>query len=212
MAWISAYDPGHNAYNSATEASPQLQLSGFIWGSCFAHTPGCSAAASPVHHGLAAPCLHHKGFCSHIASLCWLQQEQHCISASDGRFLDWDDRHSYVEHQLSGHKGLRELSLCLSGRSPTPDSRSIKGTCVSLISLTNWLKYTCYPQLCYLHYLVQHFIIQLQLPPSYSFLSLPEWQLCASSVNRFQVCKARAPWSHWPCCPLVLLAPSTTVF
>lgn len=89
VAWISACDPGRNAYSSATEASPQLQLSDFIWGSCFAHTPGCSAAASPVHHGLAAPCLRHKGFCSHIASLCWLQQEQHCISASDGSTRDF---------------------------------------------------------------------------------------------------------------------------
>lgn len=101
-------------------------------------------------------------------------------------FIYWGDRRSMLNHQLSRHKGLRELTLCLSGQSPTSESSSIKGTCVSLISLPNsdW-NTPVIPQPCYLHSLVQHLIIQLQLPPSYSFLSFPKWQLCASSITRF---------------------------
>lgn len=54
-----------------------------------------------------------------------------------------------LNHQPSRHKGFRELTLCLSGRSLTPERSSIKGTWVSWVSLISLpnddLKYTCYP-------------------------------------------------------------------
>lgn len=132
------------ACGSGPEALQWLQLPGFSGRSCFAYAPCCSAAASPVRHGLGIPAYTTKAFAatslhSHD-SRSWPQWEQHCVSESDNKTKPF--RPSRGEgHKLNRHKGFGFSELCAI-QTDFLHKRAAPARVHNVFAVL-WLEYTC---------------------------------------------------------------------